>query len=66
MYELVSSFCSFFLVFLKRYLLPLIFKLIQKSNILNLYLEANSEAYLELCQTSKMKVFAKIVSAFSF
>ena len=28
--------------------------------------EANSEAYSEPCQTSKMEVFTKIVNGFSF
>ena len=31
-----------------------------------LNLEANSEAYSKPCQLSKMKVFAKVVLAFSF
>ena len=29
-------------------------------------MEANSEAYSELCQTSKMEVFTKIVNGFLF
>ena len=29
-------------------------------------MEANSEAYSEPCQTSKMEVFTKIVNGFSF
>ena len=47
-----------FWFFLVGYLIPLIFKLISKSSILNLNLEANSEAYPEPYQTSKVEVFA--------
>ena len=41
----------------------MLFKLIEEWNTLTL--EANSEAYSEPCQTSKMEGFTKIVNGFS-
>ena len=55
--KLILSLVWFFLV--KSYLLHLIFKLIWKRNIFNLRLGANSEAYWELCRTSRMQILTK-------
>ena len=76
MYELVqfnnifgqtfwNSFRSFFLVFPSRRLsvtfdIQTYLKMKHSSKV---YLKANSEGYSEPCQTSKMNVFAKIVTA---
>ena len=62
-----SSFCSFFLVFPNpgsRWSVTT--DLQNASKILNLHLESNAEVYPQLCRTSKMKVFAKIVMTFTF
>ena len=69
MYELVlfnnsfvtlfwSSIGSFFLVFPRR--LSVTFDI-----QIDITLEANSEAYSEPCQTSKMEIYTKIVNVFS-
>ena len=50
--------CSFFLFFNGRWLyVTFEIETDSKINILNIHLEANSRAYSEFCQTSKMKVF---------
>ena len=57
---------SFFLVFPRRLVICYLWYSNWFKNETSLTLEANSEAYSEPCQTSKMEVFTKIVNGFSF
>ena len=61
-----STYGSFFLVFPSRSDICYLWYSNWFKNETSLTLEANSEAYSEPCQTSKIEVFAQIVNGFWF